>query len=219
MINYHGFQRLITSAQQKRCPVQIVWFPFNCLFGYLALFLYCGTTGQRWHCAGCVDESWIALQNFPFDPSFSFKLSQLLSPLIWKPFALNLLFGISAWWAGSGHSTRMSDWDSLDIQEDELTSTAAGYVRREPSAGEIGFPAPANTQRCLVFEGDTESSYKCIKFGSYMDLLSLLRLRVSNLLYQCKELLTCSNMFPENTRCLHRGGLRALCQGPSTPAS
>lgn len=33
MINYCGFQRLIISALQKRCPVQIVWFPFNCLFG------------------------------------------------------------------------------------------------------------------------------------------------------------------------------------------
>lgn len=75
----------------------------------------------------------------------------------------------------------------MDIREDELTSTAAGYVRREPCAGEIGFPAPANTQRCLVFVGNTESSYKCVKFCGYVNLLSLLRITVSNLLYQCKE--------------------------------
>lgn len=85
-------------------------------------------------------------------------------------------------------------------------STAAGYVSREPCAAEIRFPAPAHTQRCLVFVGNTES-YKCVKFCGYVNLLSLLRITVSNLLYHCKELLSCSNMFPQHTRCLHRGGI------------
>lgn len=87
----------------------------------------------------------------------------------------------------------------MGIQEDELTSIRAGYVRREPCTSEI--PAPANTSHCLVFIGNTEPSYKSIQFYGYMNLSyeSLLRITVSNQLYQCKELLSCANLFPKTS--------------------
>lgn len=82
----------------------------------------------------------------------------------------------------------------MGIQEDEPSSAAAGYKQTEPCTGEIGFPASANAQRCLVFVGNTES-YKCVKFCGYVNLLSL-RIIVGNLLYRCKELWSCFNTFP-----------------------
>lgn len=59
--------------------------------------------------------------------------------------------------------------------------------QREPCAGEMGFPASDNAQRCLIFVANTESSCKCVQFCGYMNLLSL-RIIVGNLLYKCKEL-------------------------------
>lgn len=49
---------------------------------------------------------------------------------------------------------------------------------------------------CSVVLGNTKSSKKRAKLCGYMNLLSLLRISVSNLLYQWKEQFSCSNMFP-----------------------
>lgn len=138
------------------------------------------------------------LQNTPFDPaSFFFWTppAPFFFPYI-EALCLVSPVWIRAWWVGSGHSTFLSDWDRMDIQEDELTSITASYVRRELCTSEIGFPAPANTLHCLVFIGNTEFSYKSLQFYGYMNLLyeSLLRITVSNQLYQCKELLSCPNL-------------------------
>lgn len=85
----------------------------------------------------------------------------------------------------------------MDIQEDELTSITASYVRRESCTSETGFPTPANTLHCVVFIGNAEFSYKSIQFYGYVNLLyeCWLRITVSNQLYQCKELLSCPNLF------------------------
>lgn len=141
--------------------------------------------------------SWTVLQNPPFDLAFFFWTppAPLFFPYI-EALSLVSPVWIRAWWVGSGHSTFLSDWDRTNIQEDELTSITAGCVRREPCTSEIGFPASANTLHCLVFTGNTEFSYKSIQFYGYVNLFyeSLLRITVSNELYQSKELLSCPNL-------------------------
>lgn len=85
----------------------------------------------------------------------------------------------------------------MDIHKDEVTSITASYVSWETCTNKIGFSAPDNTLHCLVFIGNTEFSYKSTQFYGYMSLLyeSLLRITVSNELYQCKELLSCPVTF------------------------